>query len=861
MSFDCFISYASPDLAHAEALHNRLVVAGFSVWFDKARLREGCDWHREIEQGCESSRVILPVLTPKWKLSEWTRYETYGAETVIPVIAEGEWSGVATPPLTRTQTHAIRLADREEADWQSLYATIREALNQEPPQKDERVTHLRYRANPHFVGREASLDEIHEKLFTNPSTVLTQGHVAAVTALGGVGKTTLARHYAEKFWRCYCQMFWVDCRRGIESEFAGIHDILRPDPMFRELKDPEKAVWTRGELNQGQRSLRLLVIDNAEDEESIAPWIPKTGNCHTIITSRFANWTPGIETYPVWVLEPGPARELLLRRAGRTSANGGAEDCDSLARKLDYLPLALEQAAAYVTEQGPGYQFADYLRLFESYERELLDHRTSGSTEYPNSVFLTWRATVERLPVGARAILRVCSFMASAPIPTGMLIKGATILRALAEDIQPRSVPSAGELEARHWKSILASYSMIRQTEGDSFSIHGLVQLVERHQVTNDAQPRMVTRAVALLMSWAPADSLRFENWAAWKIALPHAQALWESQQVDFSLTPGFLVAFGSFLMSQGAYAPAEPVLKRANEVYDNQMFRNRNDAAAASNNLAMLYENQGRYAEAELLHKRAVLYTIRRRGLRPPDTLSSENNLGHLYVSQGRHAEAEPLLQQVLRERERLLGPEHPLTLTSLSNLAGLYDKQGRYAEAEPLLRRALRDRERVLGPDHPDTLISLNNLAALQESQGRNAEAESLYLRALSDFDRVLGPEHPDTLSSVSNLGFLYDNQGRYAEAEPLYQRALRGRERVLGPDNPDTLVSINNLAMLYENQRRWAEAEPLYQRAVRGFRDVLGEDHPDTRMAVSNYETFLQRRRGWRARLDSLRRIFRP
>jgi len=53
------------------------------------------------------------------------------------------------------------------------------------------------------------------------------------------------------------------------------------------------------------------------------------------------------------VLEPGPARELLLRRSGRVVTDEAAE-CDTLAEKLEYLPLALEQAVAFVTEQGAG---------------------------------------------------------------------------------------------------------------------------------------------------------------------------------------------------------------------------------------------------------------------------------------------------------------------------------------------------------------------------------------------------------------------------------------------------------------------------------------------------------------------------
>jgi hypothetical protein len=94
MIYDCFLSEASPDLAQAEAIRDRLTGAGFNLWFDKARLRQGYDWHKEIETGCEDSWVGLLLLTPRSKQSKWTRYETYGAEAVIPrlIIARGLWA-------------------------------------------------------------------------------------------------------------------------------------------------------------------------------------------------------------------------------------------------------------------------------------------------------------------------------------------------------------------------------------------------------------------------------------------------------------------------------------------------------------------------------------------------------------------------------------------------------------------------------------------------------------------------------------------------------------------------------------------------------------------------------------------------
>ena len=51
------------DRALAEEVHRRLTAAGLKVWFDQARLNSGCDWHHEIEAGCDASRERLPLLT------------------------------------------------------------------------------------------------------------------------------------------------------------------------------------------------------------------------------------------------------------------------------------------------------------------------------------------------------------------------------------------------------------------------------------------------------------------------------------------------------------------------------------------------------------------------------------------------------------------------------------------------------------------------------------------------------------------------------------------------------------------------------------------------------------------------------
>src|SRR5262245_24384966 len=158
-AYDAFISYRSGDVALAEGLHERLHRAGFRVWFDKKRLHGGCDWHGEIEAGRDASRVILPVLTPGWRESEWCRYETYGGEYAIPLLFQGAWTEAAPVPLHRYQH--IDLRAPREADWERLCQDLRDYLRRPRPEKPAQLASLPLRPNRHFVGRDALLVALH----------------------------------------------------------------------------------------------------------------------------------------------------------------------------------------------------------------------------------------------------------------------------------------------------------------------------------------------------------------------------------------------------------------------------------------------------------------------------------------------------------------------------------------------------------------------------------------------------------------------------------------------------------------------------------------------------------------------------
>ena len=864
MRFDCFLSYASLDRVQAEGVYGRLVNAGFIVWFDAARLQPGYNWHKEIEDGCESSRVILALLTPNWKLSQWTRYETYGAEFVIPLVVEGGWEQIATPPLKRFQNIAIDLETSTESEWQRLFGSIREFCSREHPRKQDRLQSLPYRCTQFFVGREKDLNELHESLFIKPTTTLTQGGVQVLAEMGGIGKTALVRHYAEKFWRCYRQLFWVDCRRGLEIEFAAIHDILRPGREVASLLTREKAAWVRWEFDQSEkRPPRLLILDNAEDEESVSEWIPKTGTCHTLITSRFTAWSAGIGVYRVWVLEPEPARRLLLGRSGRSETPEEQAACDAVAKKLGYLPLALEQASAYVSQQPPGWGFPEYFELYEQNELKFLQRHASGATDYPTSVYLTWRATIDKLPSGARAILRLHTFIASTPTPVAMFVKGIdrvteeiAILSTSTDSATNYQSGRAGEYEVREWVAALMNYSMAQPHPQDSFSVHALVHTVEWYEMGEDRFDAL-SRMTDVFTSWAPKPSWEPENQRVWDTLLPHAQRLIASAGLLTAVqTPALLAQVSAAYRERGRYREAIPLMRQC-LVANEQAYGPEHPATlTAINNLAFFCKEGGERDEAQGLYLRALEASERVLGPDHPDTLVTINSLGDLMRAGGKYDEAEALCRRALDVRQKTLGPEDPATLTSINNLSSLLHITGQHHDAERLCRDALEVYERN-HPGHPDTLKTISNLAALLMTRGRFDEAESLNRQTLEARRRILGDEHPDTLTSAANLAEVLRVRGKYAEAMLTCQSTLEARERLLGAEHPDTLTSQTQLALLLQATGSYADAEKLLRQVLDSAKRTLGDDHPETIAVVNSLALLTESRADYQEAEQLLRR----
>ena len=144
----------------------------------------------------------------------------------------------------------------------------------------------------------------------------------------------------------------------------------------------------------------LLIVDNVDTEDAaseVERLLAKLRAGHVLITSRIANWSAGVEPLELHVLAAADATAFLLERTPhRRRAADDPSAAAAIARELDGLALALEQAGAYIDKLR--LSFAEYLGRWRQKRPEVLRWHDERLMQYPASVAITWETTFAQLP-------------------------------------------------------------------------------------------------------------------------------------------------------------------------------------------------------------------------------------------------------------------------------------------------------------------------------------------------------------------------------------------------------------------------------------------------------------------------------
>ena len=294
----------------------------------------------------------------------------------------------------------------------------------------------------------------------------------------------------------------------------------------------------------------------------------------------------------------------------------------------------------------------------------------------------------------------------------------------------------------------------------------------------------------------------------------------------------------GSIYKKQGNYDMALVWFQNALAIQEEILGTEHLDVAFTYDRIGSIYSIHGYYTKAFDWLIKAMVIREKVLGIVHPVTATSYNNIGIVYHKQGKFANAMEWYLKALAIQEKELESEHPETATIYSNIGSIYCDMGDYPMGLDWFQKSLIIYEKVLGNLHPATANAYRKIGIIMSSYRKDyCSAIEWDKKALNIYEKLFITRHPDIANIYNSIAENYRKQGDYTMALNWYQRALPIFEKALGREHPQIAKIYNNIALVYNGQELYCTAFEWYQKALVICEKVLGTEHPYTSKVYNN------------------------
>ena len=801
MTRKVFISYSHGTSAHDDgvlALADRLRVAGIDCQLDQYEESPAEGWPRWMDRQIRQADVVLCIcdeayyrkvsgldssasgLGAKWEglLIYQHLYDASGANAkFVPVLFEsGEVRHIpdpirgATHYRVSTEDGYLKLYRRLSGQQAVLKPELGPSIPLPPRERSTlRIWNVPFTRNPSFTGRDA----VFRILAESRGGASTVGIRDALSGMGGIGKTQTAVEYAYRDRHAYTAVLWfqADSLDDLHRSFNEVARLLGlREANAENQREIIAAVTAWLQKNDGW----LCIFDNVETPGSIAHLLSPNPKGHTLVTSRTHSFDVlGIQ-HPISlsVFQQAEAVDFLQGRVRRHDASASEiAALRELADELGYLPLALEQAAAYIVAREVPVRA--YLTSYQKSRLQLLerDRPIAGTSRL--TVGTTWALNfvqVNALSVAAGDLLRVAAFLAPDSIPLQLLrISRQHLGPVLSDALHSIDEDPVVLYDLLHH---LLTFSLIKlDHRSEAFSVHRLVQEAVKGNLGPSEQKEWAQRVVAALNNAFPEAS--FPNWPLCEQLAPHlrvAAALVAEYGIGLEHASHLLNEGASYLRMRGNYVDAEEIHKQSLALRESSLSSNNQAIAESLNDLAFVYVDQFDYAKAEPLFVRA-LAIAESAGPQDRELALYLMNLGNLYVKMGDCEKAEPFIQRAMSVWDAPSGQEY-FQASLLNSQAEVLLGLGKFEEARVAAESALTIRKRI--GNLMRTAASYTTLAYAYLKLERLAVSDMLFGQALTALEEVYGPRHRELILALERYSELLRATGRSDAARDTGARA---------------------------------------------------------------------------------------
>lgn len=842
---DILVSYVGSDRPWARWVEAELRGAGLTV-----TLRDANTIARTAEDiGATPSRVLV-LLSRAYMMSsgaaEFWRitvadWVTLGAKVTALQLDSAARTGVFFDLRTE---HGDLVRKGEDECRAALFADIGVRPVTDTTQNGSDVPSVRFptsppaisnlpRRHPSFTGRLDQLAALREALSSNITVAVPQ----ALFGLGGVGKTQVVLEYAYRFASEYDVIWWIAAEQATQAR-SGLAELAERLKLPTGSSTSETVQTVLDALRRGRPHARwLLIFDNADDPESVGGLLP-TGSGHVIVTSRNPAWAAHADAVEVGEFRRFESIACLQAGVPRLTD----EDADQVAERLGDLPLAIEQAGAWLaTTSMP---VATYLEMLDNELLETLNRKPPQG--YPTSVTAGWLLSLRRLrettPAAAK-LLELCAFFAPEPIPNWLLRSDRCVNMLLDFDPSLRDPMLQDKMMRDIGRYALASID--DSGKNGTTQLHRLVRDVIRENLTPAQRDETRVQVHDILAAANPKDADEPAWWTMYRQLWPHLVPTGALQSTAPDVRQ-LVVDMVRFLWKRNDYSSSQELAEAALAEWALTFPDDDPTTLLLRVTLANSVRSQADYQRAydldtETMNKMADSPVL---GPLHPYTLAAASGLAADERALGHYEAAHKLDEDTFRRLEDVFGESHPRTLMSAHNLAVSLRLVGDFRGATQLDQLTLERRRRVLGDRHPYTLFSANDLGRDLRDIGNFRRSRDLLEQTLAEYRKVMGDENAETLWTAKNLAVTMRKLGEFLAAKALTEQTLALNERLHDANHPDTLACRLNLGCDMSALGNHERAKQIVEETHDRYIQVLGDNHPFTVACANNLSIFARK-----------------
>lgn len=705
--------------------------------------------------------------------------------------------------------------------------------------------------NKYFSGRVDVLEYI-DSLF-NKEKKDTISICQTISGLGGIGKTQLSIQYAYNYHYKYKTCIWFVDAESSSSIYNSFSVFVQQFNLFLpknyNTKDLQRAIKAWLSENRGW----LVILDNLENVDTILPYLPDKINGQILITTRNTRLDYGTP-FLLNVFDLNEALIFMKKRLSNTNEckmeyykyKDFSEKSTVLIKRLGYLPLALEQAAAYIKEVRCS--ISDYLELLNQSSVDAFSDKYASPEYYTSIVTSTWNISFAALEDSSQQLLNLCAYMGADNIPVNFFAE----MRDLLPD--PLKNALSKQLTLNRVVTGLRTYSLASGTV-EYINIHRLVQeVIRKHLEIEEGNNSGVNRWLQLdfnmLESYLPTSCEEAYGVSQFMPIAIHAESIADHYSIlvktkSLKLKIANLYdKIGDCYDDCGIFDNAFRNYTSSLHIKELYLGKKHSETAIQYDNIGLLYTRTGDYWEAVKWHKKAIHILESSLGKKSLDTATAYNNLGLALVKNGDYDKGISWYQKCIDIELKILGDDHIEIAADYNNMGEAYHQKHDEESALKYLKLALEIKEKQIGCMNSNIAITYNNLGSVYWRLKQYDNAIKYTQKSLNIYKRIYGEKHPNFALEMANLASILADMGDLEKARHDYMIAIEVGISSLGLSHPETAKTIDGMGTTYLSDGQIKFALPYFLLAYKLLTGSLNQKHSDVMLVYNHLQIVHQK-----------------